>query len=156
MKTLFTLLGWIFIASVLTACGQATKVYHYGPQSNSGHQFALMQEGEFENRLRVAMLNEGLSISAFHQEIKGTDRQTLTYKQPDWLIKVQVQEDRPCLIGRSSLVYGKLEVIQASTGSTMKIIEEMGFTEPCMGSEAIYGNVFKKLAKTLAVQQKKQ
>jgi hypothetical protein len=54
------------------------------------------------------------------------------------------------LLGRSSLVYGKLEVIQTTTGKTLRVIEEMGFTEPCMGSEAIYGNVFKKLAKTLS------
>ena len=111
-----------------------------------------MQEGEYENRLRIAILNEGISISAYHQEVKGSDRQKLDYKRPDYLLKVVLEEDRPCLIGRSSLVYGKLEIIEASSGATQSIIEEMGFTEPCMGSEAIYGNVFKKLAKTLASQ----
>ncbi len=109
-----------------------------------------MHEGEFENRLRIALLDEGVNISAFHQEIRATDRLPLNYKQADYLLKITTQEDRPCLLGRSSLVYGKLEVIQTTTGKTLRVIEEMGFTEPCMGSEAIYGNVFKKLAKTLS------
>jgi hypothetical protein len=139
--------------SLLVACGQPTKIYNYTNVTNNGQTYALMQEGEFENRLRVALLDEGVYVNAYHQEVKGSDRIPLNYKQADFLLKVMVQEDRPCLIGRSSLVYGKLEVIQTTTGRTLSVIEEMGFTEPCMGSEAIYGNVFKKLAKTLSSMQ---
>lgn len=147
---------FITLCSGLVACGQSTKIYNYQNVSTNDQTFALMQEGEFENRLRVALLNEGINVSAFHQEVKGSDRLPLNYKQADFLLKVLVEEDRPCLIGRSSLVYGKLEVIQTTTGRTLSVIEEMGFTEPCMGSEAIYGNVFKKLAKTLSTIQSKK
>lgn len=139
---------------LISGCGQSTKIYHYNNSLVTGFTYGMMQEGEYENRLRLALLNEGIQVSAFHQEVKGSDRTKMNYTPPTYLLKLQVDEDRPCLIGTSRLVYGKLEVIDYKTGTTLYIIEEMGFTEPCLGSEPIYGNVFKKLASSLKLQSK--
>lgn len=142
---------FLLILSVMLmfGCGQSTKIYKYNDLAITGFTYGMMQEGEYENRLRIALLNEGVQVSAFHQEVKGSDRIQMNYVPPRYLLKLQVDEDRPCLIGTSRLVYGKLEIIDYKSGTTLYMIEEMGFTEPCIGSEPIYGNVFKKLAISL-------
>lgn len=134
---------------LLNGCGQPTKISNYANVDLKGKTYAMMNDGIYQDRLRIAMLDEGFRVIAFQQEVAGTDRQKLDYKKVNILIKFHYQEDRPCLFGRSSLGYGSIEVIDSSSGETNLIIEEMGFTEPCGGSEAIYGNVFKKLAKSL-------
>ena len=147
MKNIYLIVAFIFV--FLNGCGQPTKISNYSTVDLKDKTYGMMTDGVDQDRLRIAMLDEGFRIIAFQQEVAGSDRQKLEYKQVNVLVKFHFQEDRPCLFGKSSLGYGKIELVDSSSGATISFIEEMGFTEPCLGSEAIYGNVFKKLAKSL-------
>ena len=137
---------------LLSACGQPTKITIIDEgKFFEGLSFGIMQEGQYENLLRQKLLEKGIRTSAEHKEQRGFNHQA-TFKYPvehDYLLKFTFRENRPCIIGASKLGYGKLEVLNKNSGRTIIVIEEMGFTEECLGSTAIYGHLFEKLANSL-------
>ena len=139
----------------VSGCGSPTRVVDYrNIEKVSDLKFSMLEDSRYSNRLRIQLQQKGISVTPIHATITGNllDRNIKAEGSVDYYLKFTFELNRPCIAPPSLLGTGTVDVISAKNNRLVLQIQEEGFDEACLGSYALYGNLFDELAESIKVQ----
>ena len=154
---LIKIIFFIAFAIGLSGCGTSTKITEMKDvKIISDIKFSMLQDSKHANRLRIQLQQKGVRVTPIHATISENllDSKIKSENDIDFYLKISFELNRPCIAAPSLLGTGTVDVISAIDSQVVMQIQEEGFDEACLGTYALYGDLFDELSNSIIQQIK--